>query len=49
MQMSRDERQALVIENWKKVNCRGVFEGTTGFGGWNKLKYENKFNFILVI
>lgn len=30
--LSRSERQALVIENWKKVNCRGVFEGCTGFG-----------------
>ena len=32
MQMSRDERQALVIENWKKVNCRGIIEACTGFG-----------------
>lgn len=37
MQMSRDERQALVIENWKKVNCRGVFEGSTGFGLFGKI------------
>jgi superfamily II DNA or RNA helicase len=30
--MSRDERQAEVIENWKKANCRGTFVGCTGFG-----------------
>lgn len=36
MQMSRDERQALVIENWKKVNCRGVCEASTGFGEGRK-------------
>jgi len=30
--ISRDERQALVIERWKQTNCRGVFEGCTGFG-----------------
>lgn len=32
MRISRDERQDLVIERWKKANCKGVFEGCTGFG-----------------
>lgn len=32
LKITRTERQAQVIENWKRVNCRGVFEGCTGFG-----------------
>ena len=30
--MTRSERQFQVIENWKKVKCKGTFVANTGFG-----------------
>ena len=30
--MTRDERQALAIEKWKAVKCRGSWCFATGFG-----------------
>ena len=30
--MTRDERQDLVIQNWIKARCRGIFIGTVGVG-----------------